>query len=42
MNRSSQKGAALIFALIFALILSITAASLLFLRLAERPYFYPP
>jgi Tfp pilus assembly protein PilX len=35
MKRSSQKGAALIFALIFVLVLSITAASLMFLSQSE-------
>jgi Tfp pilus assembly protein PilX len=35
MKRSNQKGAALIFALIFVLVLSITAASLMFLSQSE-------
>ena len=36
MKRSNQKGAALIFALIFVLVLSITAASLMFLSQSEK------
>src|SRR5712664_2075355 len=35
MKRSNQKGAALIFALIFVLVLSITAASMMFLSQSE-------
>ncbi len=35
MKRSNQKGSALIFALIFILVLSVTAASLMFLSQSE-------
>jgi type II secretory pathway component PulK len=35
MKRSSQKGVALIFAMIFILVLSITAAALMFLSQSE-------